>query len=732
MIPFILHVGLILTGCLLFYKLLLQKETFYRLNRFILLGSLVLAFGLPLVKIPQQWSIRKTERPIVSDSLDLSLYSVITSPEEHQSPAGTAFQKPLTQENSKYALAGKWLLMLYWFGVGVFGINFLVQLITLYYRAYTSPVIKDGKFRIVELSGDKAPCSFGNNIFINPAKYDWETYNQILTHEKINIKQGHTLDIILTEIILIFQWFNPFVWLYRVEVEKNLEFLTDNELLRDTSIEMTSYQMSLLKVSAPHFPLSLTTNYNQSLLKKRLVMMSAKRSSVHTTWKYFFMLPLLVLFVCLLNEPVVLGQQKESAADNKPKSSNTKHTTGLRTEGAWFASIKDDKISIQFKNDDEENNTNSTTFLLSEIKNLPRDQAGTFSITREAGTIQFTGRFEGTTGMGRYQFTGDNAFTDFLRSQGIDETDEQDMFAFFMVDLKKSYMEMLNQQGYKGLGKHELLPLAALKVDAAYIESLKKNGFSGLSVQELIPLKALGVDSDFIQDIRSAGYKNITANQLVTFKAQGINGKYIKEMREAAKKEGKDDVENMDPDDIVSIKALHVDPAYINSLKDVGYSNLSNSDLVAMKAQGITAEYIKNLQAMGFKNISSSDIIAVKAQNITPEFIKSFAAVGYNDIEISDAISLKALGVTTEYIKSFQAIGFQKISPEDAVSLKSQGITPSLVQEYKALGYTNISLEDVVAAKATGTTPAFISSMKEKGHNLKSIQKYIQLKTAIE
>jgi beta-lactamase regulating signal transducer with metallopeptidase domain len=733
MIPFILHAGLILSGCLLFYKILLQKETFYRLNRVVLLGSLFLAFGLPLVKIPEQWSIRKAERQVVSGSPDLSIYPVIAAAEERESSAGSTTQQPVPQQNSNYALVSKWLLLLYWFGVGVFGINFFVQLLTLYYRVYTSPCIKDGKFRIVELSGDKAPCSFGNNIFINPEKYDWETYNQILSHEKIHIEQGHTLDIILTEIILIFQWFNPFAWLYRGEVEKNLEFLTDNELLRDPSIERTSYQMSLLKVSVPHFPLSLTTNYNQSLLKKRLIMMNAKRSSVHTRWKYFFMLPLMVLFVCLLNEPIALGQQQPPVLENKSKSQNTNQTGGLRIAGAWFASIKDDKISIQFKNDNEENNSNSTIFFLSEIKNLPKDQSGTFSVTREAGTIQFTGRFEGTTGMGRYQFTSEKAFAEFLRSEGIGDTDDQDMFAFFMVDLKKSYMHMLSQQGYKGLGKHELLPLAALKVDATYIESLKRSGFSALGVHEMISLKALGVDSEFIQDIRNAGYKNITANQLVAFKAQGINGKYIAEMREAAKKEGKaDPVDLESPDDIVARKALHVDAAYIRALKEAGFDNLSNSDLVAMKAHGITPEYIKNLQAMGFKNIQASDIIAFKAENITQEYIKSFAAAGYTDIDISDIVSLKTLGITPEYIKGFQAIGFQKISREDAVSLKSHGITPAMVQEYKALGYTNISVEDVVAAVATGTTPTFITSMKEKGHNLKSLQKYIQLKTAID
>src|SRR5690242_9287306 len=61
MIPYILNVGLVLTACLAFYKLLLRNETFYRMNRYVLMLCLLFAFSLPLIHIPQQFSLRKTE-----------------------------------------------------------------------------------------------------------------------------------------------------------------------------------------------------------------------------------------------------------------------------------------------------------------------------------------------------------------------------------------------------------------------------------------------------------------------------------------------------------------------------------------------------------------------------------------------------------------------------------------------------------------------------------------------
>ncbi len=277
MIPYILSVGLFLTACISFYKLLLEKETFYKLNRYVLLLCLLIAFVLPLLPVPQQLSLRKTGTPALHINASPVINTVPENRSNNVNDAAALSSNNQTQVvvNGNDAFTWQnillWGTWLYWFGVIVFAFNFLAQAIILLYRAYTLPVIIDGKFRIIEMTGDKAPCSFANNIFINPEKYDWDTYNQILMHEKIHIQQKHTVDILLAELVLILQWFNPFAWLYRKEVENNLEFLTDDRLVQQERVEKKSYQLNLLKVSAPHFPFSLTTIYNQSLLKNVLL-----------------------------------------------------------------------------------------------------------------------------------------------------------------------------------------------------------------------------------------------------------------------------------------------------------------------------------------------------------------------------------------------------------------------------------------------------------------------------
>src|SRR6186713_963282 len=470
-LPYIINVAVILLACLAFYKLLLRRETFYKVNRYMLIVCLVISFALPLLQVPQQFSFR---RPVSNAVIQQP--SLIVTEQVQQSPSNVkqdaqnsaaaskatqpAANDPAKSENSGFSFAQlmNWLFWIYWFGVIVFGVSFLFQLVLLLVRAYRNPVIIDGKYRIIEVSGDKAPCSFGNNIFINPKKYEWETYNQILLHEKIHIRENHTLDIIIAELLLIFQWFNPFAWIYRREIESNLEFLTDDQLMQQKKVDKQSYQLSLMKVSAPHFPLSLTTNYNQSILKKRIAMMNKKRSNLHTAWKYFFLLPVFAFLACLLNEPMAYGQ--ESQKDGKTEKSVKNH--GMETEGYWFAIIKDDKINIRFsdkKMDDEDfdsnHSYNGSTFKLAELGTLPKGTSGTFNISREAGKMEMTGKFEGNTGMGTYKFVADKAYVDYMNKELKETLDEDDQMALLFINIKKEFLTMLRSEGYKDVTKDD-------------------------------------------------------------------------------------------------------------------------------------------------------------------------------------------------------------------------------------------------------------------------------------
>lgn len=694
MIPYILYTALILSTCLMFYKLLLQKETFFQLNRLVLLSCMILAFILPLLPVPQQLSLRKdavvTPIPLTKAAVDKSQAIELKAP-----PVQEVFAEQAKQTFDVDMLL-QWLVYLYWFGVLIFALNFLMQACVLLYRAYSLSAIQDGKFRIVEITGDKAPCSFANNIFINPEKYEWETYNQILLHEKIHIEQKHTIDLLLAEIVLVFQWFNPFAWQWRKALESNLEFLTDAKMLQQDTVEKESYQFSLLKVAAPHFPLSLTTNYNQSLIKKRIIMMNSKKSSMHTTWKYFFLLPLLVLFACLFNQPVAQSQTLNLNEASKEAKEQSNIQNGMDTEGSWFAVIKGNTVSIQFRNDDGGNS--STTFQLSELSGLTKDKQGEFTLIREAGTMNFEGKFEGNNGMGTYKFIADKNFSAAMAQEGVTVANESDIMVFFMVNVKVSYVKMLKKNGYKNIDKDQLIPLAALDANEEYINSIKQADIPNFDLDDLIPFKSMGIDKAYIDEIRQAGYKNITADNIIALKSQDIDGKFITDFHNSTN--GNHDDET--GDNIIAFKSLNIDAAFIDSFKKLGYNDLSNDDLMAFKSLNITPAYIQEFEKVGYKNLKPDDLFALKSLNITPKYIGEFEKIGYKNLE-----------------------------PDDLFALKSQNITPDLINEYKGFGFNDLNVDNVVGAKSMGVSPAFIKSMKEKGHNFKTLEKYMELKAVV-
>ena len=355
MTPYILHSAILIGLGYCFYQLFLKGITFFSINRWLLLAFLPLSFLLPFLEVSEEWSVWEEE--VVDESIG---HESDSPPYPSQSEFGAGsqggtepfvnlnkLQKNIKQdsianENLEFALSENtayqldrgvnlpserttlinsknnaenkyaainwlknfnWFLIIkyiYLFGILIFFTRFILNFFSLLFKIIKNPSIKEGAFKIIHLNQNIAPCSFANYIFINPNKYDQKTYDQILKHEKIHISKWHSLDIILTEILIAVQWFNPFAWLYRKVVENNLEYLTD-QLMLTNGDDRQAYQMSLLKVSVPNFSLQLATNYNHSFLKKRIIMMNAKKSPVRSSWKYLLVLPIIGLSIICLN-----------------------------------------------------------------------------------------------------------------------------------------------------------------------------------------------------------------------------------------------------------------------------------------------------------------------------------------------------------------------------------------------------------------------------------------------
>jgi len=328
--------SLVVILLLVFYKLFLQKESFFAANRMYLLGCLVLACILPFVVLPKMIQnqgyvdnlfnkniivnkdISKPVKHISGFDNDIDTESsndsnllenniVLTNNVSAKKSLPTIQESQVLGNSKDFTSRGLsfYLFILYLFGVIILTINLLAQVGNVILKIIrNSDKIHDDGTIIVNMAGVVEPCSFFNYIFINPGTYDFDTYEQIIAHEKVHVSKKHSIDLLLSEISIIILWFNPFVWLMRREVEKNIEYQTDETLLQDEADIKEIYQLNLVKIACNTSPLAITTNYNQSLIKQRIIRMNSKRSNKFSYWKYAFCLPLVFILLLVLNRPV--------------------------------------------------------------------------------------------------------------------------------------------------------------------------------------------------------------------------------------------------------------------------------------------------------------------------------------------------------------------------------------------------------------------------------------------
>ncbi|WP_165024940.1 M56 family metallopeptidase [Dysgonomonas sp. ZJ279] len=144
---------------------------------------------------------------------------------------------------------------------------------------------------IIKLSGKKvSPFSFFNWIFVGANVCNAEAV-EIIAHERVHVRQWHSVDVVLAQLLCACFWWNPIVWLLRREMKVNLEYLADKGVL-DEGFNTTAYQYVLLQVSNENTGISIINNFNVSQLKKRIAMMNKEKTSVFKSAKYLLAIPL--------------------------------------------------------------------------------------------------------------------------------------------------------------------------------------------------------------------------------------------------------------------------------------------------------------------------------------------------------------------------------------------------------------------------------------------------------
>ncbi|NQU85812.1 MAG: carboxypeptidase-like regulatory domain-containing protein, partial [Mariniphaga sp.] len=142
---------------------------------------------------------------------------------------------------------------------------------------------------------DVHPFSFFNKVIISQKTLPHPNLPLILAHENLHIKERHTYDILLAEILFLLEWFNPFAWLLKDAVKNNLEYITDDFITKQNDRE--TYQLAMVSLADKKGVAPFLTALNGSQLKNRIVMMKKKTTNRFTIVKQLILLPVLALLI---------------------------------------------------------------------------------------------------------------------------------------------------------------------------------------------------------------------------------------------------------------------------------------------------------------------------------------------------------------------------------------------------------------------------------------------------
>ena len=165
-----------------------------------------------------------------------------------------------------------------------------------------SRTITKGKHTIVLVEKEITPFAYFSKIFIPASKMEETSFESILAHEKSHLSQYHFVDLFLIEIVTIVQWFNPIVWLYERSLKEVHEYMADDEVLKQ-GVSKGNYQALLVNQALGGPVFTISHQFNQSLILKRIVMMTKMKSPQLAKIKVLLFIPLTAVLLMAFSNP---------------------------------------------------------------------------------------------------------------------------------------------------------------------------------------------------------------------------------------------------------------------------------------------------------------------------------------------------------------------------------------------------------------------------------------------
>lgn len=248
---------------------------------------------------------------------------------------------------------------------------------------------------------------------------------------------------------------------------------------------------------------------------------------------------------------------------------------------ATYNTAKADKekrlnLTLSRKSDRGGRNQMGSNYDLSEFQGLSEsrlaDSNVRFSLVREAGRIEFEGKFSNNKGAGTFVFTPDGQFLSAMKARGFDfdkpskygESSREDrLFAAMAINVTTALADDLLSANFGNLEIDDLFKAAIFKIDSKFMAEMKASGFPNLGMEELVKARIFKIDAEFLRELNAAGF-------------------------------GSEDFEN-----VVKMRIFKITPEFITSVRAEGFADAGIEDLVKMKIFNINAEFIRQARADG-------------------------------------------------------------------------------------------------------------------------------------
>ena len=261
--------------------------------------------------------------------------------------------------------------------------------------------------------------------------------------------------------------------------------------------------------------------------------------------------------------------------------------------GDWRGETTDenpDKIQLNFEIRTEKGgrNNHGSSFAYSDLQGLSRDQAQngkvSFSLAREAGTIQCEGTFTNGKGAGTFRFTPNYGFADAMKSRGFDFAKttkhggpdlELRLFTATTLKVTTAFADDLNSANFGPLDVDDLFKAVIFKITPQFMAEMKATGFPDLGMEELVKARIFKIDATYVRQVHDMGFASSDFEQLVKFRIFKVTPEFLNEL----KAEG---ISNLSSEDIVKFRIFKIDPQFIREAR-ASEPNITAEELVQMK-----------------------------------------------------------------------------------------------------------------------------------------------------